>query len=52
MDEMDASLLGLEGDAGDKLEDGNGEETEVVKERFTSLPDEIPASSTLKHRKA
>ena len=50
---MDASLLGL-GEGGVKLEDG--EETEVVKERFTSLTDfasltDVAASSLLKHEK-
>ena len=45
---MDASLL-LVGPEGEKAGKFEGEEAEVVKERFTSLPDGISASFPLKH---
>ena len=51
-DNLDASLLSPEGGEGDKIVDGEGEETEVVKERFTSLRDGISALSRLKHGKS
>ena len=44
-DNLDAILLIPEGGEGDKLKDGDGE-AEVVKERFTSLPDGMCLVST------
>ena len=43
---MQFLLLSPEGEDADKF---NGEETEVVKESFTSQPDNISASCPLKH---
>jgi hypothetical protein len=45
---MDASLL-LLGPEDKEADMFDGEETEVVKERFTSPPDDVSASSPLKY---